>query len=80
MTNIASATHSVIVERDLPHPPEKVWRALTQSALIEDWLMPNDFEPRVGHKFNFRATPMPQLERRGRLRSPDRRAAETAVL
>jgi uncharacterized protein YndB with AHSA1/START domain len=59
MTNIAGATHSVIVERDLPHPPEKVWRALTQSALIEDWLMQNDFEPRVGHKFNFRATPMP---------------------
>ena len=59
MTSTASVTHSVIVERDLPHPPEKVWRALTQSALIEDWLMQNDFEPRVGHKFNFRATPMP---------------------
>jgi uncharacterized protein YndB with AHSA1/START domain len=62
MTSTASVTHSVIVERDLPHPPEKVWRALTQSALIEDWLMQNDFEPRVGHKFNFRTTPMPHWD------------------
>jgi uncharacterized protein YndB with AHSA1/START domain len=58
-TGTAGTTRSVIVERDLSHPPAKVWRALTQSALIEDWLMQNDFEPRVGHKFNFRATPMP---------------------
>jgi uncharacterized protein YndB with AHSA1/START domain len=52
-------TKSIVVERDMPHPPEKVWRALTQSALIAEWLMKNDFEPRVGHKFTFRATPVP---------------------
>ena len=56
----APTTHTLVVERDLAHPPQKVWRALTQSALLADWLMANDFAPSVGHKFNFRSTPMPQ--------------------
>lgn len=47
-------TRSVVIERDMPHPPEKVWRALTAQPLIEDWLMSNDFEPTVGHKFTLR--------------------------
>jgi len=47
--------NSVIVERDLPHPPEKIWRALTQGDLIEEWLMKNDFKPVVGHRFSFNA-------------------------
>ena len=47
-------TRSVIVERDLPHPPEKIWRALTQPHLMAEWLMKNDFAPKVGHKFNLR--------------------------
>jgi uncharacterized protein YndB with AHSA1/START domain len=51
---------SIVIEKDMPHPPEKIWRALTQSALLEEWLMKNDFEPVVGRKFNFRSTPMPQ--------------------
>ena len=59
MTKLDDATQSLVIERDLPHAPEKVWRALTQGALIEDWLMKNDFQPVVGHKFSFRATPMP---------------------
>lgn len=46
---------SVIVERDLPHSPGKVWRALTQAPLIEEWLMKSDFEPVVGHRFQFTA-------------------------
>ncbi len=50
-----NATDSVIVERDLPHPPEKVWRALTQPALIEEWLMKNDFEPVAGRHFKLSA-------------------------
>jgi uncharacterized protein YndB with AHSA1/START domain len=36
-----------------------VWRALTESHLIADWLMANDFQPVVGHRFQFRATPVP---------------------
>jgi uncharacterized protein YndB with AHSA1/START domain len=50
-----NATRSVVVERELPHPPEKVWRALTEPQLIEEWLMKNDFEPVVDHRFNLRA-------------------------
>jgi uncharacterized protein YndB with AHSA1/START domain len=54
-----AATRSLIVEREIAHPPERVWRALTQGALIEEWLMKNDFQPVVGHRFTFRAQPMP---------------------
>jgi uncharacterized protein YndB with AHSA1/START domain len=46
---------TVVMEREVPHPPEKIWRALTQSPLLEEWLMKNDFEPVVGHRFSFRA-------------------------
>ncbi|ASY69890.1 SRPBCC family protein [Sinorhizobium fredii] len=47
-------TRAVVVEREIPHPPEKIWRALTQPHLIEEWLMKNDFSPVVGHRFNLR--------------------------
>ena len=52
-------TKSIVVERTMPHPPEKVWRALTQAELIAEWLMQNDFKPIVGHRFQFRAKPVP---------------------
>jgi uncharacterized protein YndB with AHSA1/START domain len=52
-------TLSVVVEREIPHPPEKIWRALTQPHLIEEWLMKNDFKPVVGHSFTLRANPQP---------------------
>jgi uncharacterized protein YndB with AHSA1/START domain len=55
MTEAAATTRSVVIERHLPHPPERIWRALTQDHLIEEWLMTNDFKPVVGHRFNFRA-------------------------
>jgi len=58
MTELATATRSLVVERQMPHPPEKIWRALTQAPLIEAWLMKNDFQPIVGHRFNFRAAPI----------------------
>jgi uncharacterized protein YndB with AHSA1/START domain len=54
-----TATRSLVIEKELPHPVGKVWRALTQGALIKEWLMDNDFQPEVGHKFKFRSTPMP---------------------
>jgi uncharacterized protein YndB with AHSA1/START domain len=54
MTNTATAALSVVVEREIPHPPEKIWRALTQPHLIEEWLMKNDFKPAVGHRFSLR--------------------------
>jgi uncharacterized protein YndB with AHSA1/START domain len=53
-----TAPRSIIVERLISHPPERIWRALTQAHLIEQWLMKNDFEPRLGAEFTFRAKPM----------------------
>ena len=50
----ATQTRSVTVEREIAHPPEKLWRALTQPHLIAEWLMKNDFAPVVGHRFNLR--------------------------
>jgi uncharacterized protein YndB with AHSA1/START domain len=58
MNEQIAATRSIIVERLIPHPPEKIWRALTQAHLIEQWLMKNDFEPRLGAGFTFQAKPM----------------------
>jgi hypothetical protein len=55
MTKPAAATRSLVVEREIPHPPEKIWRALTQPHLVEEWLMKNDFKPVVDHHFNLRA-------------------------
>jgi len=55
----AAATRTLVIEREIPHPAEKIWRALTQEPLIEEWLMKNDFQPVVGHRFNFRSTPVP---------------------
>jgi len=60
-TATAAPTASIVVERTMPHPPAKVWRALTQSPLMAEWLMQNDFQPVVGHRFNFRATPIPNM-------------------
>jgi uncharacterized protein YndB with AHSA1/START domain len=54
------ATRTLVIEKEMPHPPGKIWRALTEGALIKEWLMDNDFQPVVGHRFKFRSTPMPQ--------------------
>ena len=54
MNDTSIETRSVVVEREFAFPPEKLWRALTQPHLIEEWLMKNDFKPVVGHSFNLR--------------------------
>jgi uncharacterized protein YndB with AHSA1/START domain len=51
MSNSATETRSVTVEREIAYPPERIWRALTQPHLIEEWLMKNDFEPVLDHRF-----------------------------
>jgi uncharacterized protein YndB with AHSA1/START domain len=55
MTETLTEIRSVVVERELSHPPEKIWRALTQPQLIAEWLMKNDFKPIMDHRFNLRA-------------------------
>ena len=48
---------TLVVERVFPHPPEKLWRALTESPLLAQWMMNNDFAPVVGRKFQFHNEP-----------------------
>lgn len=55
MTDSEAETRTVTVEREIAHPPERVWRALTQPHLIAEWLMKGDFLPVVGHRFDFSA-------------------------
>jgi uncharacterized protein YndB with AHSA1/START domain len=47
-------TRTVTVERDVPYPPEKIWRALTQPHLIAEWLMQNDFQLVADRPFTLR--------------------------
>ena len=73
MNEKSTETLSVVVEREIPHPPEKIWRALTQPHLIEEWLMKTDFKPVVDHRFNLGLG-------RCRLSGRDSRAEQNAVL
>lgn len=50
------------LEAFYPYPPERVWRAITDSKAMAKWLMPNDFEPKLGHKFQFRTKPAPGFD------------------
>lgn len=52
-----SRPDAIVQEVVYPHPPERVWRALTDSAALAQWPMPNDFRAQLGHRFQFRATP-----------------------
>ena len=61
MNDTATETRSVVIEREVAFPPEKIWRALTQPHLIEEWLMKNDFKPVAGHRFNLRKDPKPDV-------------------
>lgn len=57
--NPAETPNTLVVERVFPYPPEKLWRALTESQMLAQWMMNNDFAPVVGSKFQFRSDPMP---------------------
>lgn len=54
-------TRTVVIERAIAHPPEKIWRALTQPHLIAEWLMQNDFQPAVGHRFTLSRAATPDF-------------------
>jgi uncharacterized protein YndB with AHSA1/START domain len=58
-SNPTADTQTLVVERVFPHSPEKLWRALTESSLLAQWMMSNNFEPVVGRKFQLRTEPKP---------------------
>jgi uncharacterized protein YndB with AHSA1/START domain len=74
-------TRSIVMERVFDYPPERVWRAITDSSALADWLMENDFQPVLGHEFTFRTKPGPGFDGIVRCRvtalDPPRRLAYT---
>lgn len=62
MTQATDTTRTLVMERALSHPIEKVWRALSEPSLLAQWMMKNDFQPVVGHQFTFRADPVPNWD------------------
>jgi uncharacterized protein YndB with AHSA1/START domain len=54
-------TNTIRREILIPQPREQVWRAITDSATLADWMHPNDFEPRVGHRFTFQVPADPKI-------------------
>lgn len=55
MSEPATETRAIVIEREMAFPPEKIWRALIQPHLIEEWLMKSDFRPVCDHRFKFTA-------------------------
>ena len=53
---------TIAIDQFFPYPPARVWRALTDPDLLARWLMPNDFQLKVGHRFTFKGTPMPNVK------------------
>jgi uncharacterized protein YndB with AHSA1/START domain len=45
----------------IPQPREQVWQAIADSAMLAEWMFPNDFEPQVGHHFTFHVPPNPKV-------------------
>jgi uncharacterized protein YndB with AHSA1/START domain len=54
-TTTTNGLRAVNLERDLPHPPQKVWRALTEPQLISEWLMKTDVTLNEGTDFTLSA-------------------------
>ncbi len=62
-TTPRSQTESVSFEFDLPHPPTKVWRALTDPDLLAEWLLPTiGFKLAPGAAFTFKTQPQPNWD------------------
>ena len=55
-----SQTESLTLDFDLHHAPEKVWRALTDPALLAEWLLPViGFKLEPGAEFMFKTQAYP---------------------
>jgi uncharacterized protein YndB with AHSA1/START domain len=53
-------TNTIRREIQMPQPPAQVWQAITDRATLAEWMFPNDFEPRVGHRFTFQVPGNPK--------------------
>lgn len=58
-------TKTIQRETLVPQPRELVWKALTESATLAEWMFPNDIEPRLGHRFTFQVPPKPEVNFEG---------------
>ena len=58
MNSSEEQTRSVVIEKMFAHPPEKLWRALTEPALLTEWLLRNNFLPELDREFQFRNEPV----------------------
>ena len=59
-TTAPSQADAISFEFELRHAPEKVWRALTDPALLAEWLLPvMDLELAPAAAFTFTAPPQP---------------------
>ncbi|MGN6725182.1 MAG: SRPBCC family protein [Tepidisphaeraceae bacterium] len=54
-------SHSIRRELHLPHPPSEVWQSIADREALAEWLHPNDFEPKVGHRFTFHVPANPRV-------------------
>lgn len=62
-TTAPGQTDSLSFEFDLRHPPEKVWRALTNPVLLSEWLLPvANLKLEAGSDFKFQAPPQPNWD------------------
>ena len=57
MNQSEAQTRSVVIEKFFAHAPKKLWRALTEPALLTEWLLRNNFLPEIGREFQFRNEP-----------------------
>jgi uncharacterized protein YndB with AHSA1/START domain len=55
-------SQEIVLETFYPHPPERVWQALTDRRALSVWMMDNDFEACLGHQFRFESSPLPGLK------------------
>ncbi|HET8851808.1 MAG TPA: SRPBCC domain-containing protein [Ktedonobacteraceae bacterium] len=56
-----TSSPTIAIDQFFPYPPARVWQALTDPDLLARWLMPNDFQLKIGHRFTFQGTPMPKV-------------------
>jgi uncharacterized protein YndB with AHSA1/START domain len=54
-------SNTIRKEMVIPQSREEVWQAITDRATLAEWMYPNDFEPRVGHRFTFRVPGNPKM-------------------